>query len=138
MATFRRGLSQRSLAIQFNKWELVTYEMSEIRRQASHLSKEPARKLGYVVKFIKKHGFKKRSVIRLGIQHGIKLLICEKLLNKTEISAILIFKYTQFRSIKLPDLSDLENAIKNTIKIKELVSLNANWIDRCQKYYDGK
>lgn len=138
MATFRRGLSQRSLAIQFNKWELVTYEMSEIGRRASYLLKEPARKLEHVAKFIKKHGFKKRSTIRLGIQHGMKLLICEKLLNGTGISAILIFRYIQFRLIKLSDLSGLENAIKNAIKIKELVSLNADWIDRCQKCYDGK
>lgn len=104
--------------------------MSEIGRRASYLSKEPARKLEHVAKFIKKHGFKKRSAIRLEIQYEIKLLIYEKLLNKTRISAILIFRYTQFRLIKLPDLSGLKNAIKNIIKIKELVSLNADWINR--------
>lgn len=67
--------------------------MSEIKRRVSYLSKELARKLEHVAKFIKKHGFKKRSIIRLEIQHGIKLLICEKLLNGTRISAILIFRY---------------------------------------------
>lgn len=68
----------------------------------------------------------------------MKLLICEKLLDGAGISAIFIFKFSRLRSIRLPDLSGLKDAIENATKIKELASLNADWIDQCQECYDGK
>ena len=138
IAKFRRGLSQRSLAIQFNEWELATYKTSEIRKRASRPAENPARKLGRIAKFLQKHRFRNGSAARHGIEHGMKLLICEKLLNGTGISAILIFKYAQLRILKFSDLSGLRAAIENATNIKELLNSNVDWIDRCQKCYDSK
>ena len=71
MTKLRRGLSQRSLAIQFNRWELATYKTSEIERRASRPSVEPARKLGHISTFLKQRSFQDGSAAKNGVQHGM-------------------------------------------------------------------
>ena len=138
IAIFRRRLSQWSLAIQFDRWELATYETSEVGRRASRPSEKPALRRGRITKFLEKHRFRSGSAARHGIEHGMKLLICERLLNRTGISAIFIFRYTELRLIKFSDLSGLKTAIENATNIKELVNSNIDWIDPCQKCYNSK
>ena len=87
---------------------------------------------------LNKHRFQNFSAARNGIQHGIKLLVCETLLSGTGISAIFIFEYSRFRSIKFRDLRGLKDAIKDATKIKKLALQKADWIDRYQKSYDSK
>lgn len=99
---------------------------------------EIGRKLGPISKFINQHRFKNCPVVRNAIQHGIKLLVCEKLLSGFGISAIFLFKYSRLRSIRLLELGGLKNAIKYAIKIKKLADQKADWIDQCQKGYNGE
>ena len=75
MARFRRGLSQRSLTIEFDKWEQATYKKSGIKKRASRSSIEPGRKLGHITKFLEihKHRIQNYPAVRNGIQHEIKL-----------------------------------------------------------------
>ena len=128
IARLRRGLSQRSLVIESDTWEQATYRTSRVNRRTSRSALKPGRKIG----------FKNFLVAGNRIQHGIKLLICETLLSGAEISAILIFEYTQLRLIKFEDLEGLKNTIKDANRIKKFAHQKADWIDRCQKSYDGE
>jgi len=73
----------------------------------------------------------------VGIEHGIKLLVCEELFGSKAVSAILIFKYRRFRTIKFDELDDLKEAIKSSEWIFELAEQKAAWFDGCQSHYDG-
>lgn len=52
IARLRRGLSQRSLATEFDKWEQASYGTSTVKKQASRSALEPGRKLGHVTEFL--------------------------------------------------------------------------------------
>ena len=139
MARLRRGLRQRSLAIEFEKWEQATYGTSTVHKWARYLAKAD-RKLGHMTEFleINMHRFRKISAARNGLQHGIKLLVCERLLNGTGVSALLIFEYSRLRLIKFRELDAFKDAVKNSQKIKKLADQKADWVDDCQKCYDGE
>ena len=139
MARLRRGLRQRSLAFEFEKWEQATYGTSTVQKWARYLAKAD-RKLGHMTEFlaINMHQFRKISAARNGLQHGIKLLVCDKLLNGTGILALLIFEYSRIRSIKFRELDAFKDAVKDSQKIKKLADQKADWVDDCQKCYDGE
>ena len=133
---FRRGLSQRSLAFEFKKWAKDKYGTSE----ATALVESRSRKLGHVAEFLKinKDRFPNSAVARAGIEHGIKLLLCETLLRERGFSAIFCFRYTSLRSVKLKELFRLKDAIEEADAVKKLAQQQSNWLDHCQRDYDGK
>ena len=140
MAIFVKGLSQRSLATEFDKWEQATYGSSKIELWAVSSLPKPNRSLGHLAEYLelKRNHFRDIRVTRHAIQHGIKLLLCERMLHGTGISAIFIFKHTRLRSIKFEELGGLSDAMKDADRIMELANQKADWIDQCQKDYDGK
>ena len=84
------------------------------------------------------HRFKNQETAREGIQHGIKMLVCETLLGTITISAILCFKYCQFHAVKFEELRSLMTMMDQTEWIKELlVDRSGDWFDNCQKKYNG-
>lgn len=139
MAKFRRGLSQRSLATEFDKWEQTTYETSKVKQLTIYAS-ESSRKLGHITEFVdkNKHRFHDRSMARAGIAHGIKLLVCETILSGIGFSAIFIFEYSRFRSVKFEDLYSLKDAVRDANKIQRLADQKADWLECCQRNYDGE
>ena len=118
----RRGLSQRSLTIEFDDWEKNAYETSKVKERASNPSVKPSRKLGHIAKFLddNKNRFHNLSATRIGIEHEIKLLICETLLIEVGFSTILIFQYSRFRKVKFEELDCLKDAMKDSDRIKKL------------------
>ena len=140
IAKFRRGLSQRSLAIEFDEWEQTTYRTSRIKERTMNLLVKPSRKLGHIAEFLKinKYRFQNRIAARTGIEHGIKLLVCETLLSGIGFSAILIFQYSRLRSIKFEELDGLKDALKDANKIKKLADQKADWLDHCQREYNSE
>lgn len=136
----RRGLSQRSLAAEFDDWERNTYGTSKVEARSSHPSVEPSRKLGHIAKFLdhNRDRFHNISAARAGIEHGIKLLICETLLGGVGLSAILVFQYTRFREIKFEELDGLKDAIKGADRVRKFAEEKADWFDHCQRDYNGR
>lgn len=136
---FRRGLSQRSLATGFTRWEGVTYGMSRVDQLVADLSRAEARK-GHISKYLEvtTDRFKNRRAARTGIEHGIKLLVFEKFFDERAVSAVLSFVYVNFRAIKYSQLPSLKATMENTEWIAELVEQKASWIDECQNLYEGR
>ncbi len=136
---FRKGLSQRSLAIEFSRWESDTYGKSRVSERTQNPSILQKRRGGHVPEYLKnnQHRFNNQSAAKVGIEHGIKLLVCEELFGSKAVSAILIFKYRRFRTIKFDELDDLKEAIKSSEWIFELAEQKAAWFDGCQSHYDG-
>ena len=136
---FRRGLSQRSLAIEFDKWESEAYQTSRVRQRAENPSTEPSRKLGHITEYLKLNTsrFRNLATAREGIEHGMKLLVCELLLGGIGFSAILIFQHDSLRTVKYLELKNLQNAIEQEDSIMSLAEEKANWFGHCQNKYDG-
>ena len=139
---FRRGLSQRSLAIEFDSWENKIYGVSSIEKRAENPSVQLGRKLGRITKFLdaNTHRFHNHTAARGGIEHGIKLLVCEKLLGGKGISAIFIFRFTSLRRLKYEELNALKDAIEEqgSKSIMKLARQKTDWLGRCQSIYNGK
>ena len=83
---------------------------------------------GHIKEYINLNGhrFINTQVTRTGIEHGIKILILERLLGKRAISAILSFKYRRFRVVKYEDLDSLVRGMKQTGWIMELAEKKAD------------
>ena len=137
---FRRGLSQRSLAIEFADWERKTHGTSILKERATNPSVEPSRKLGHITEFLNcnTHRFHNLVAARAGIEHGLKLLVSETLLGGIGYSAILIFRYGEFRAVKYAELNGLTDAIKKSESIKRLAEQKAEWFGQCQSIYNGE
>ena len=130
----RRGLSQRSLAFEFDRWEKANHGASRITDQST-------KRLGRIADFVRtnEHRFYIESTARKGIEFGIKLLICERVLKERGISAILFFYHGPLRSITATELShDLGAAIEGAVAIKELAQQQTSWLDQRQSDYDSK
>ena len=137
---FRRGLSQRSLAIEFADWERKTHGTSILEERATNPLVEPSRKLGHITEFLNAntHRFHSLVAARAGIEHGLKLLVSETLLGGIGYSAILIFRYGKFRAVKYAEFNDLKDAIKKSESIKRLAEQKAEWFGQCQSTYNGE
>ena len=136
---FRKGLSQRSLAIEYSQWENCTYKSSRVSELVEDLATAQEKAAGHIKEYINLNGhrFINTQVTRTGIEHGIKMLVLERLLGKRAISAILSFKYRRFRVVKYEDLDSLVRGMKQTGWIMELAEKKADWLDGCQNQYDG-
>ena len=133
----RALLSQRSLAKEFQVWE----------RSSSKGKAKGAKRLGQVKSFISVNAnrFFDRSAARNGIQHGLKLFKCEKLLGGVGFSAILILYREKIRMLKDEHLINLKhaidaqhkNAISKTDSIEELAKHQEQWLNERQTEYNG-
>jgi len=137
---FRRGLSQRSLALEFDDWEINTHGISSTKERATNPSVQSIRKLGHITEFLEANPrrFHNLGAARDGIEHGIKLLVCEMLMGGIGVSAILIFRFSSLRALKYEELNDLKDAIEKQGSVKELAGQKADWLRQCQSEYDGK
>ena len=136
---FRKCLGQRSLAKEYIQWEDCTYHSSRVSELAEDLSTAQEKSAGHINAYIglNSHRFINQQVTRTGLEHGIKLLVLERLLGKRAISAILSFKYRRFRVVKYKDLDSLVRGMNQIGWIMKLVGKKAEWLDGCQNEYDG-
>lgn len=127
---FRRGLSQRYLASEFEDW----------KQGHPQASKAKSRRKGLIPRFLaaNKHRFLNTAEAKKGILHGAKLLRCECLLGGIGISVMLFFHLTEFSKVKLYELHDLKEKILSSDPIMKLAEHKAGWLRQCQRDYDGK
>ena len=125
---FRRGLSQRSLAIEFKNWQRTNPRVAG-----------RARSSGLVPQFLEANEsrFRNTQAAMRGIRHGTKLLRCEELFGGIGISALLIFHFTKLLTITLQHLPHLNRKIHTSIPITKLASQYHAWLQQCQQNYDG-
>ncbi|KAI4209057.1 MAG: hypothetical protein LQ351_007978 [Letrouitia transgressa] len=131
---FRRGLSQRSLALQFDSWEKTTYQKSTIDERMKDLRF----KHRVIKQFLDCSHIKDKDIAHMGIRHGIKLLICERLLGGAGYTAILIFKYRDMHYLRYEHLHEFVHAIQSSKAIVEVANQQAQLLNQYQSDYEGR
>ena len=136
---FRKVLSRRSLAQEYDRWELEKYQTSRISQLVKDLSDSKERADGHIKEYVdaNAHRFKNRDLAQQGIQCGIRLLVFERLLGESGSSAILCFSFYRFRSLNFPELDCLGQEVRETPWIWDLVKNKSGWLGSCQTYYDS-
>ncbi|KAL9592079.1 MAG: hypothetical protein Q9179_007075 [Wetmoreana sp. 5 TL-2023] len=134
----RRGLSQRSLAEEYRSWQGQVKQRSSVDKRVKTL--KAVGRFGDLDEFLKieepRFGRQYKGSIRRAIDHGIKLLVLERLLGGIGYSAILIFRFTDFYNLKYENLEELVRALQDDNCIKKLASHSADWISQWQSKYD--
>jgi len=136
---FRKVLSQRSLAKEYDRWELETYQTSRINQLVGDLSDSKERADGHIKEYVdaNTHRFKNRNLAQHGIHCGIRLLVFERLFGEPGSSAILCFSFHRFRLTNFPELACLKQQVCQTAWIWSLAKAKSDWLGSCQSYYDG-
>ena len=136
---FRKVLSRRSLAQEYDRWELKKYQTSRINQLVDKLSDSKERADGRIRGYVdaNAHRFKNKDLAQHGIQCGIRLLVFERLLGESGSSAILCFSFHRFRSLNFPELNCLGQEVRKSPWIWDLAKEKSSWLGSCQTYYDG-
>ena len=135
---FRRGLSQRSLAAEYNQWEEEIYKTSRVTELSQNPATSDDRK-GHIEEFLQvnSHRFKDKNSTHHGIKHGIRLLVFESICGYAGVSAILILVYSAFRSVRYKEYFTMKRSLENTLW-ELLAKDKSSWLVHCQERYDGK
>jgi hypothetical protein len=135
---FRRGLSQRSLATEYDGWEGENFHTSRIYDLAHDPSTSNDRK-GHMEQFLEvnAHRFQDRNTTLHGLKHGIRLLVFESICGYAGVSSILMLVYSAFRSVKYEDLHLLKEFLQNSAWCS-FASEKSSWLVQYQERYDGK
>lgn len=138
-ASFRRGLGQRSLAMEYEKWEEKTFKTSRV----TELHRDPSAAEdhnGHINQFIEANSlrFKDKNTTLHGIKHGIRLLVFERTYEHVGVSAILILVYSRFRKVKYKHHFLLKQLLQGFPLWDSLARNKSSWLVQCQGRYDGK
>ena len=132
---FRKLLSRRSLAKEYEDWELRTHRTSRITLVATSLSESQNRKAGYLQEYSRLR-FENQKCVKGGIKAGIKLLAFERWVEKSGLSAILAFSFNRFFQLKYEDWIGLKKRLQETKWVWDLAETSSPWLNKCQTYYD--
>lgn len=137
-AKVRRTFAERGLAGEYIGWRLFHHRsdtIEELMHNPRARSKE-----GTVENFIERHSeqFKDTRTVRDGLNHGVKMLLLERMFGKPVISAILNFRHRDFVKVRRDELYALCKAVQDSKKIMALVEKLPGWLEKCQAKYDGK
>lgn len=137
--SFRNVLSDRSLAFEYEKWELAKFKTSKVAKLLKNLNHEQTSRNGHVSDFLGYHGDgKDKEAARKRVRLGIKLLVFERLCQKTVVSAVLSFACTNFRTLKFEELPLLKTMLVNLPWISRILNEKEHWYNQCQERYDGR
>lgn len=135
---FRKGLGERSLAIQYHEWEMQESGCSRL----SKLREDPGNAKnvadGQIANFISTHGLPKIKCVEKAIQHGTKLLLLEHLFGTPTASAVLFFAFGKFRDVNYPEIEDLAASMLANEWIAKLAQEAAPWFEDCWTRYKGQ
>ncbi|OQD70102.1 hypothetical protein PENANT_c275G07661 [Penicillium antarcticum] len=137
-ACFRRGLGQRSLAIEFDKWEREVFGTSPV----SGRSLDPEAiddNSGLINRFLAQNAisFKNKESASHGIRDGIRLLVFERIYGHVGVSAILILLFTLFRDVKYGSFVALKHLLRKSGAWHDLAKDKSSWLTACQIRYDA-
>jgi len=138
-ARFRKGLSERSLALEYDEWQQRTHQSSRVSELVQDLSASRDRRNGHVSEYLSlnQSRFRDQDTTRKGVERGMKLLVFERLFQKTAISAVLSFACRRFRAIHYEELHELKAMLSKIAWLTKLVGKNSSWYNGCQSQYDG-
>lgn len=138
-ARFRKGLSERSLALEYDEWQQRTHQSSRVSELVRDLSASRDRRNGHVSEYLSlnQSRFRDQDTTRKGVERGMKLLVFERLFQKTAISAVLSFACRRFRAIQYEELHELKAMLSKIAWLTKLVGKNSSWYNGCQSQYDG-
>ena len=136
---FRKGLSLRRWALDYEKWELANHGTSRVNILLQNVDQDQRSRDGYVSLFVKGTSRISQSdqAARKDVKHGIKMLVFERLYQRTAVSAVLSFACTRFRNLKFRDLPLLRTMLEKSPWISEILMQKERWYQRCQEHYDG-
>ena len=136
---FRRGLYHRCLALDYEEWEMTKFRTSRVDYVEKNLREGKITRNGHVNQFISvRHGLQNQDSARKACQHGIKMLVFERLCQGTAVSALVNFAYTKFYASKLQDLPLLKQELDRSPWIPEILREKEGWYQTCQKQYDSR
>jgi hypothetical protein len=138
-ASFRRGLGQRSLAIEFDEWEREVFGTSRVSMRSLY-PKEIDDNSGLISRFLEQRviQFQNKESASHGIRDGIRLLVFERIYGHVGISAILILLFTLFRDVKYGSFVALKRLLEKSGAWHDLAKDKSSWLTACQFRYDGK
>ncbi|KAL8654819.1 MAG: hypothetical protein Q9210_001277 [Variospora velana] len=130
----RRGLSQRSLAIEFDSWD------RDKNGGTSSLDKRiKAQKEKGILQFTRTKCPQKfteprfdqeySATVRKVIQSGIKLLYFERALEGRGFLTIFVFRCTKWQRVPYGDLGQLAHAFRSQALTRDVAELWADWLD---------
>ncbi|KKY14411.1 hypothetical protein UCRPC4_g06753 [Phaeomoniella chlamydospora] len=129
--SFRKGLGQRSFALQLNEWHLQKFGITKIDDPLQSKTN------GRIGEFLKDHEIPCHNWIVHEIKHGLRLLKFERDLGIRGISACLFFVHSAFRSVKHKDFESLVFELEQSDWI-ETAGEKTEWLDECQSRYNGQ
>lgn len=139
---FRRGLAQRSLALEYDNWERATFQSSRVSElhQDPKMSDKKQSGHGHIQEFLQLNAnrFKDQNSTLHGIKHGIRLLVFELIYGYPGVSAILILFYSHFRSVKYGNHIGLKSLIFEEPGWHSLAIQKSSWLEDCQCRYNGR
>jgi len=126
------------LASEFGDWELQVHGSKRVEELVMDHTYAQEKTNGHIKEYLKCNTdrFIDQSLTGKGIVHGIKLLVFEKMVGTSGISAILSFGNTKFRAVKYGDLASLRKMVEKSEWIRALAHEKAAWLDKCQTQYD--
>lgn len=138
-ACFRRGLGQRSLAMEFDEWEREVFGTSRVSRRSLD-PKAIDDNIGLINRFLAQNSvpFRNKESASHGIRDGIRLLVFERIYGHVGVSAILILLFTLFREVKYGSFAALKRLLQETGAWHNLAKDKSSWLTACQIRYDGK
>lgn len=138
-ACFRRGLGQRSLAIEFDEWEREVFGTSRVSMRALDPN-EIDDNSGLINRFLEEGiiRFQNKESASHGIRDGIRLLVFERMYGYVGISAILILLFTLFRDVKYGSFVALKRLLEKSGAWHDLAKDKSSWLTACQFRYDSK
>lgn len=139
MDRFRRGLIQRSLAMEYKAWHVKNKGWCEIDHRARDLT-VPLQ--DGISAFCREEvtdfeGFDK-GILQTALRHGVKLLVWEQVSGGIGYTLILMLWYTQCRETTYPALRELCRAFQEEEEISQFARRNEDWLREWQQKYDGK
>lgn len=135
-AIFRATLARRDLAKQFEAWERASHQESRVDQLVKDLdtSKRGNRRMA---SFARQQPFRDVFAAQRGIQFGIKLLVIERLLGFTGISALLAFLPELCWRLKYQHIADFVMFLHDPrwANVLELSQTCTSWFERCETAY---
>lgn len=135
---FRKGLAERSLALEFHNWEMKEFGESKLSKLVEDITSFKDKMDGNIQKFMAYSGIPAIDCVNRGIQHGTKLLFVERLLGSPSVSVILFFAFGKFRNTVYPELPQLVDLMKGHAWTARFTADIEDWFSDCCGYYSSK
>ncbi|TKA25280.1 hypothetical protein B0A54_17472 [Friedmanniomyces endolithicus] len=138
LTKFRKGLAQRSLATDFDAWERSNCHSSRLDSLYNDPKLSETRHDSNMPSFMQAEDMPREDCVERGIQHGVKLLLFERIAQCSGVSAVLFFVFSRFRDVTFSDLQDLAVEIKASKWILHHAATIQPWFIECIAKYEGE